>query len=180
MSTPQDRRQPVSGNGYELRARMAQRVPVDRYTSVLNTLLQRVNGDLQHIETGRLSDTVSEKAAREELRAHLTDARDYLLGALGSIQRISDPRMRFTLGLNSVGPVLTKEGLVGDATQIVRERHARGRWGDATAEEREANEAAVLSGIGRIISRHRLGVDEVVVFTDADRSSTHVMTIERY
>src|SRR6478609_202105 len=110
MSTPpDDRRQPVSGNGYELRARMAQRVPVDRYTDVLNVLLTRVNGDLQHIETGRMSDTASERAARAELREHLSGARDCLIEALGRVQRIADPRLRFTLGVITVGPTLTKE-----------------------------------------------------------------------
>jgi hypothetical protein len=175
-----DRRRPINGNGYELREAMGKRVPVDRYTDVLNALLVRANADLRSVETGRLSDSASEREAREEVRHHLTVARDALLEALRCVQKIRDPRLKFTPGVINVGPRLTKEKLTDEAEDVVWTRHVRGHWGAATLEEKATNEGALQVGHGRLISRHKVGDFDVIIVTEADRSGTAIMVVELY
>ncbi len=177
---PSDRRRPVNGSDHDLRTRMGGRVKVTTYTDVLNALLRRTSTDLAAVQAGRLSDTAREKEAREEVRGHLEAAREDLVRALGHIQHITDPRLRFTLGEVIVGPTLTKEGLVERAIDLVWKMHARGQWGSADTIERGQNEGAVAAGVGRIISRHKLDAHDVVIITEADRAATRVMVVERY
>jgi hypothetical protein len=175
-----DRRRPVDGDNYELRDRMSGRVPVQQYLTVLNALLRRADDDLAALSVGRLSDTVRESAARKEVHDHLQATRAALVDALGHVQHITDPRLQFTLGVIGVGPALTSAGLVLPAEEVAWTRHARGRWGTATTDERAANELAVRVGVGRILSRHQVGGIDVVIVTESDRSMTQIMRADRY
>lgn len=178
--TTDRRAAPVRGDVYELRDRMGGRVPVQKYLNVLNALLRRSEDDLAGVEVGRLSDTARERAARKEVHDHLRAAREALIDALGHVQQIADPRLRFTLGVIVVGSSLLKEGMREQATEAVWTRHARGRWGTVTSDERGANELAVRRGVGRIISRLDLDGIKVVAITEADRAMTTILRAERY
>ena len=59
-------------------------------------------------------------------------------------------------------------------------KHAAGQWGDLDAHDTEANKAALRYG-SRILSSYttRLG-DKVWVITEADRSSTCLLTPDEY
>lgn len=59
-------------------------------------------------------------------------------------------------------------------------RHLRGDWGDLTAEDRKANEAALVHG-ARLLSAYTTPSGEKLwVITEADRSSTCVLTPDEY
>jgi len=62
------------------------------------------------------------------------------------------------------------------------ERHGRGDWGDVDAEDKEANDMALLDG-GRLLSVYPLSGDSTEKFwiiTEADRSATTVLLPEEY
>ncbi|MFD1043085.1 plasmid related protein [Pseudoxanthomonas kaohsiungensis] len=63
-------------------------------------------------------------------------------------------------------------------------RHARGDWGDVLPEDREANDAALAAGRGRLMSIYRVphagALVEAWVITEADRSSTTALAPEDY
>ena len=59
-------------------------------------------------------------------------------------------------------------------------RHRRGEWGDLDAHDADANRAAVQCG-ERILSSYRTRLGEVLwVITEADRSSTCLLTPDEY
>jgi hypothetical protein len=58
-------------------------------------------------------------------------------------------------------------------------RHLSGDWGDVGAEDAKANEAALKWG-ERILSSYKVGEEKLWVITEADRSSTTVMTPGEY
>lgn len=65
-----------------------------------------------------------------------------------------------------------------DAVDLVR-RHARGDWGQLTAEDVEANVTAVRHGL-RVFSSYPFPAGKVWVITEADRSSTCVLLPDDY
>lgn len=59
-------------------------------------------------------------------------------------------------------------------------RHVLGDWGDLDAEDRQANEAALVHGT-RIVSSYRLqGEHRIWLITEADRSATTFLLPEEY
>jgi hypothetical protein len=54
-------------------------------------------------------------------------------------------------------------------------RHVTGDWGDASDDQRRANEEAIHEG-GRILSAYGHGNLRVYVITEADRSATTIRT----
>jgi len=59
-------------------------------------------------------------------------------------------------------------------------RHHQGDWGDLCEEDRNANETALNDG-SRIFSAYKLSEDDRIwIITEADRSSTCVLTPECY
>lgn len=59
-------------------------------------------------------------------------------------------------------------------------RHAKGDWGDVDAEDKQANDDALVDG-SRVLSSYRLrnGV-KIWIITEADRSSTCCLLPEEY
>lgn len=88
--------------------------------------------------------------------------------------------------LFKLGKIVATQGALvalGRASQSPGElltRHARGEWGDLDAHDTEANRAAIRDG-SRILSSYttRLG-DKVWIITEADRSSTCLLTPDEY
>jgi len=59
-------------------------------------------------------------------------------------------------------------------------RHVLGDWGELDAEDRQANEAALVHGT-RIVSSYRLqGEHRIWLITEADRSATTFLLPEEY
>lgn len=59
-------------------------------------------------------------------------------------------------------------------------RHVLGDWGELDAEDRQANEAALVHGT-RIVSSYRLqGEHRIWIITEADRSATTFLLPEEY
>ncbi|TXT28366.1 MAG: type I restriction-modification system methyltransferase subunit [Rhodocyclaceae bacterium] len=64
-------------------------------------------------------------------------------------------------------------GDVEDVMDLVR-RHVAGDWGDLSAEERAANDSAVLEQVGRVFSAYDVANQRLCVVTAADRTLTTV------
>lgn len=59
-------------------------------------------------------------------------------------------------------------------------RHVLGDWGELDAEDRQANDAALVHG-SRILSSYRLGGEHRIwLITEADRSATTFLLPEEY
>ncbi len=59
-------------------------------------------------------------------------------------------------------------------------RHVLGDWGELDAEDRQANDAALVHG-SRIVSSYRLsGEQRIWLITEADRSATTFLLPEEY
>jgi hypothetical protein len=58
-------------------------------------------------------------------------------------------------------------------------RHHSGDWGEVCDEDREANELAAKQGL-RIISVYPLRGEDIWIITEADRSSTTILTPQEY
>jgi hypothetical protein len=58
-------------------------------------------------------------------------------------------------------------------------RHRVGNWGDLDPDDAKANDNAVREG-GRIFSAYRQGECRLWVITEADRSSTCILTPDEY
>ena len=59
-------------------------------------------------------------------------------------------------------------------------RHARGDWGDVSAEDAAENELSIAQGF-RILSAYTLKTgDRIYVITEADRSATTVLLRDEY
>lgn len=60
------------------------------------------------------------------------------------------------------------------------QRHERGDWGDLDSDDRRANDAALLHGT-RLLSAYTLGDGtRIWIITEADRSSTVILTPDEY
>lgn len=59
-------------------------------------------------------------------------------------------------------------------------RHVQGEWGELSAEDVQANETALLSGL-RLLSAYRLkDQTRIWIITEADRSLTTILLPEEY
>ena len=59
-------------------------------------------------------------------------------------------------------------------------RHVAGDWGEVNAEDREANEQALMHG-ARLLSAYRTTLNQRLwVITEADRSATTILLPEEY
>lgn len=67
-------------------------------------------------------------------------------------------------------------------TKVLRAlaRHARGDWGDVSADDRRENELSIKEGFPLLSAYHMIGGRKFWVFTEADRSSTCVLLPEDY
>lgn len=159
----------------KLHAKLASNFPLDLYTNVLDGLLAKLTADLHVMEASK-RDTVPERNARRGIHDRLSDARERVIEAIGSLQRVRDPELRFTLGALNMSDGVVK--LIGEQAvrNTVWSRHARGDWG---AVEAACNEQALQDG-GRLCSEHRLFGVDVVVITEPDRSATMVMLKDEY
>jgi hypothetical protein len=68
------------------------------------------------------------------------------------------------------------DGLLAD---LYIDRHWRGDWGDIDEEDKEANEEAITHG-DRLLSCFDTPVGRLWIITEADRSTTTLMTPEEY
>ena len=60
------------------------------------------------------------------------------------------------------------------------DRHARGDWGEVDAEDKQANQDALVHG-ERLLSAYRTSLDvRIWVITEADRSVTTILLPEEY
>ena len=59
------------------------------------------------------------------------------------------------------------------------QRHQTGDWGDVDKSDAQANEDAMRHG-NRLLSVYKLGDEKIWIITEADRSSTCVMTPQDY
>ena len=58
-------------------------------------------------------------------------------------------------------------------------RHLNGDWGDLGAADKQANDAALISG-GRLLSAYAVGDGRIWVITEADHSATTLLLPEEY
>lgn len=92
---------------------------------------------------------------------------------------------RFPLGqvvaTSALISALEENGLdAEDAIMGMLACHASGDWGALDKFDKLANDAAVLSGHDRILSRYDVGEISVYVITEWDRSHTTIMRVEDY
>lgn len=86
---------------------------------------------------------------------------------------------RFELGNIYTTPgadELINEGLLAD---LYLDRHWRGDWGDIDEEDRQSNEQAIAHG-ERLLSCFDTPVGRLLIITEADRSTTTVLTPDEY
>lgn len=68
----------------------------------------------------------------------------------------------------------------GQSPAVFLERHVEGNWGDVNAEDKRANDQALLHG-ERLLSAYRTLKDvRIWIITEADRSSTCILLPEEY
>lgn len=86
---------------------------------------------------------------------------------------------RFKLGQLLATPGVL-EAAEGDNLMEYVSRHARGDWGIVDAEDKRANDRALVEGT-RLFSAYLLGDGtKVWIITEADRSATTVLLPEEY
>jgi len=91
----------------------------------------------------------------------------------------SRPRARFDLG-RLVATANAHSCLTPDDILSALGRHVRGDWGNLDAEDKVANERALVGG-SRILSKYRsVGGIDFYVITEWDRSLTTVLLPEDY
>jgi hypothetical protein len=67
-----------------------------------------------------------------------------------------------------------RDSLFHDAVWDCLALHSQGNWGDLDAEDKQANDRAVLIGDERILSSYQT-VKKIWIITEADRSVTTVL-----
>jgi hypothetical protein len=87
----------------------------------------------------------------------------------------------FTLGKIVATPgALEALGRSGHSPGEFLTKHARGEWGELDAHDTEANKAALRDG-SRILSNYSTRCGDVIwIITEADRSSTCLLTPDEY
>lgn len=90
---------------------------------------------------------------------------------------------KFALGLVVATPqaeaILRKRGSLSDEAGKLLARHHSGDWGSVSEEDQASNEAA-LKHDHRIVSLYGEDDERLYVITEADRSSTTILTPEEY
>jgi hypothetical protein len=71
---------------------------------------------------------------------------------------------------------LITNGLLAD---LYLDRHWRGDWGDIDAEDKDANEQALVHG-DRLLSCFNTAVGRIWIVTEADRTTTSILTPDEY
>jgi hypothetical protein len=86
---------------------------------------------------------------------------------------------RFTLGSLVATPGALR-AMNGSSLWPYIKRHASGDWGDVSSEDKKENEFSVKNGF-RIMSVYAIpGGGKIWIITEADRSSTTVLTPHEY
>ena len=88
---------------------------------------------------------------------------------------------QFNLGETVATPAaLTALEDAGQSTAEFLHRHVSGDWGEVDADDKQANEDALIHG-ERLLSAYRTSKGERIwVITEADRSSTCCLTPDEY
>lgn len=93
---------------------------------------------------------------------------------------INHSSARFSLGRLVATPgalrFLEQSGL--SSCQLLA-RHQTGDWGEIDAEDREANEQALIHG-WRLVSVYSIDNGKIWIITEADRSTTTILLPEEY
>ena len=71
---------------------------------------------------------------------------------------------------------LIEQGLIAD---LYLDRHWRGDWGDIDAEDAELNKQAIKRE-ERLLSSYSTTMGRIWILTEADRSTTTILTPEEY
>ena len=80
-----------------------------------------------------------------------------------------------TIGVDT----LVKQGRLNPTSYL--RRHVSGDWGDVDEAERQQNDAALISGEGRLFSVYRIAPDlNLWIITEADRSVTTMLLPGEY
>ena len=87
----------------------------------------------------------------------------------------------FTLGkIDATQGALVALGRSGQSPGEFLTKHARGEWGELDAHDTAANKAALRDG-SRILSSYTTRCGDVIwIITEADRSSTCLLTPDEY
>ena len=85
---------------------------------------------------------------------------------------------RFPLGRLVVTPGTLDALDIRQALGLIG-RHVAGDWGELDAEDRAANEAALVHGT-RLLSAYTVDQARVWIITEADRSATTILLPEEY
>lgn len=90
-------------------------------------------------------------------------------------------RAKFPLGQTVATPgALDALTQAGQSPVFFLDRHVQGDWGEVDAEDKRANDLALVQG-ERLLSAYRtLKGDRLWVITEADRSSTCILLPEEY
>jgi len=88
---------------------------------------------------------------------------------------------KFPLGQTVATPgALDALTQAGQSPAFFLDRHVQGDWGEVDAEDKRANDLALVQG-ERLLSAYRtLKGDRLWVITEADRSSTCILLPEEY
>jgi len=88
---------------------------------------------------------------------------------------------KFPLGQTVATPgALDALPQAGQSPAFFLDRHVQGDWGEVDAEDKRANDLALVQG-ERLLSAYRtLKGDRLWVITEADRSSTCILLPEEY
>lgn len=84
-----------------------------------------------------------------------------------------------TQPLFTTGPVYMTQGVRDVNIRSYLRRHLRGDWGDLCDDDKAANDMALIAGT-RIFSAYHTPEGKIWIITEADRSSTTVLTPEEY
>lgn len=90
---------------------------------------------------------------------------------------LGDPQFELgDISLTEGAVELANNGLLVD---LYLDRHWRGDWGDVCEEDKEINEQSILHG-DRLLSSFKTALGKIWIITEADRSSTTILTPDEY
>jgi hypothetical protein len=90
---------------------------------------------------------------------------------------LGDPQFELgDIALTKGAAEMAHNGLLVD---LYLDRHWRGDWGDLDQEDVEANEQAIVHG-DRVLSAYNTALGRIWIITEADRSSTTILTPDEY
>lgn len=137
-----------------------------------------IDGTLGRLATAR--DTSEDRAQLRAAYDVIWNMRESVLEAIGHIEKLLRPGNKFGLGRLVMTPG-AMEVFGGDADKVrpFIDRHVNGDWGDLDDEDKRTNDTAVKEGM-RILSAYHHDGQKLWVITEADRSSTTVLTPDEY